>query len=89
MENKNQIRREILYKSLIGKKIKITKSKIKNQINFEGILIWETQNYFVFENKKNIFKKNIFFEIEVDEKKFEVDGKLLINKLEKRIKKMK
>jgi len=63
----------------IGKKIKITKSPIKQQINMEGLIINESKNTFTIlhENKEKIILKN--------KREFKIqDQKIIGNKIIKR-----
>lgn len=69
----------------LGKKIKITKSNIKNQENTQGIIINETKNTFtILTNKgeKKILKNNKEFQIE----QAKINGKKIQKKPEERIK---
>ena len=70
--------------SFIGKKIKIIDAKNKSNIGLEGVVIDETKNTFIIENKKKntIIKENVT--IMVDNKT--IEGKKLTKKPEERIK---
>lgn len=69
----------------LGKKIKITKSNIKNQENIQGTIINETKNTFtILTNKgeKKILKNKKEFQIE----QTLINGKKIQKKPEERIK---
>jgi RNase P/RNase MRP subunit p29 len=69
----------------IGKKIKITKTKMKHQIGVEGIIINETKNTFTIltdGKEKKILKNNKEFLIEGTK----IKGKQIQKKPEERIK---
>jgi RNase P/RNase MRP subunit p29 len=88
--NKNEIKKSLIFNSLIGKNIKIINSLNKCDLNLSGKIINETKLLFHIltkENKiKKILKENITFELD---KKFEINGNILKNTLISRIKKMK
>ena len=46
LSQKKQLEYEVLYISLVGKTIEITKSKIKSQIGIIGIIVYESANFF-------------------------------------------
>lgn len=94
LSQKKQIEYEVLYKSLVGKQIKITSSKIKTQIGLNGTIVYETANFFHIKMEKElkivkIFKNNVFFDIIIDGKALNIDGRLLLLTVLPRIKKIK
>ena len=91
--NKKDAIKTIVYKTLIGKKIKILKTNNKNLQNLKGTLIYETKNMFHIQTKNCIKKviKNCIdkIEIEIDKNFYEVGCDLLKDSLINRIKKPK
>lgn len=89
---KKQVEFDILYLNQIGKKIEIVESNNSNQIGLKGTLIYESSSLFFLkiDNKiKKIFKDQIKFKIEYEDKKLLIDGKLFSNSIVNRIKKIK
>lgn len=83
---------EISYKSLIGKEIKVLNSKVKNQVDLEGKIVYETAKFFHIQKNTSIikiFKQNVQLEIFIKGKPLKVDGRLLLGTLTQRIKKIK
>ena len=74
----------MITQSFIGKKVKIIDAKNKSNIGLEGVIIDETKNMFVIENRKKqkIIKENVT--IMIDNKT--IEGKKLTKKPEERIK---
>lgn len=94
LSEKKKIEYEVLYKSLVGSKIEITNSKIKNQIGLVGIIVHESSNFFHLKLLKEqkivrIFKNNVFFNITLEGKPLNIDGRLLFFTVLQRIKKIK
>lgn len=91
---KKRIEYEVLYTSLIGRQIEITNSKIKTQIAIIGVIVYETASFFHLRCEKDkkivkIFKKNISFNMNIDGKALNIDGRLLLLTVLPRIKKIK
>jgi RNase P/RNase MRP subunit p29 len=79
----------MINKEFIGKKMKIIKSKNKSFEGFQGFIIDETKNFFVVESGdkiKKVPKKGNVFEFFVYDKRFEIDGNLILESPENRIK---
>lgn len=94
LSQKKQIEYDVLYKSLIGKQIKITSSKIKTQIGLSGVIIYESASYLHIKVEKElkivrIFKNNVFFDVTIQGKALNIDGRLLLLTVLPRIKKIK
>lgn len=94
LSQKKQIEYGVLYKSLIGKEITITFSKIKTQIGLKGTIIYESANFLHVKVEKElktvkIFKNNVFFDITIDGKALNMDARLLFSTVLHRIKKIK
>ena len=85
--------KNILYKTLISKDIKIINSTNEFEIGISGKIVFETKNLFHIYTKdkkiKKVIKKNIEFIILIDDKKLKIKGEVLENTLVNRIKKMK
>lgn len=85
MEGKKPERSE-----LIGKDIRIIKSNNKHQEGLKGKIIDETRETFKVLTKNNkskkkiIFKRNLLFALDTDERKVNVDGRKIIKKPEDR-----
>lgn len=83
----------VLYKSLVGKYVKVIDSSNKNLIGLEGWLVKESANMFhILGNKgsiRKILKKSVVIEAEVEGKLLNMDGSLLFSTISNRIKKMK
>ena len=80
----------LLRNELIGLKIEIIDSKNKSLIGLKGKIIDETKNIILIkqDNKiKRIIKNQVTMKIYLDNKKVEIDGKLLVSRPEDRIKK--
>ena len=74
---------------LVGLNIKVIDSKNKDNKGIEGKIIDETKNTITImhkSKKKLLFKNNIKFETTIENKKIEVDGKVLAKRPEERIK---
>ena len=84
MSNTNYLKKE-----LIGLPIEILEAKNKSLIGIKGIVIDETKNTITIKNHsiKKIIKNQVILKIKFDKKIIKIDGKLLLNKPEERIKK--
>ena len=92
ISGKKNFEYEILCKSLIGKNIKIVDSKNLTQIGLSGILVYESANIFYLNvdgNLKKILKNSVIIELELENKKFQVNGCALLGNIVSRIKKIK
>ena len=79
--------KDVIKYEFIGEKIKVVDAKNKNLIGVQGKVINETKNMFVLENEKRLIKDQCIFDINIGEKVFRIDGKLLVGRPEDRIKK--
>lgn len=89
---RDELKREVLYKSLIGNQIEILSSNNQNQVGIKGKILYETANFFEIEKNGSIIKilkKNITFKIKLRGKDLKVDGRLLNTTIINRIKKIK
>lgn len=84
MSNTNYLKKE-----LIGLPIEILEAKNKPLVGIKGIIIDETKNTITIKNHsiKKIIKNQVILKIKFDKKIIKIDGKLLLNKPEERIKK--
>jgi RNase P/RNase MRP subunit p29 len=92
LSSKKLIYSDIVYKSLIGKKIEIVNSTNKNLIGLKGEIQFESANLFYIKTKegiKKVLKSIIEFVLEHDEEKYSIEGNLLKGSIVNRIKKMK
>lgn len=83
---------DILKYEFIGLNAKIVDAKNKSLVGLEGSIIDETKNLIIIENKgkiKKILKDQVIFLITINEKKYEIDGRLLVGRPEERLKKVK
>lgn len=84
--------KDILRIEWIGKEVKIVDSTNKQNIKIKGKIINETKNMFIIkteQGEKKIMKSNNLFQIEYDNKKFNVKGNALLFSPEERIKVVK
>ena len=79
--------KNIVSMNLIGKNIEITKSKNKSLIGIKGKIIDETKNMLILDNQKKLIKSQSTFRIKIRNNIYEIDGKILQNRPEDRIKK--
>ncbi len=82
--------RNITQHELIGLKAEVTKSKNPANVGLAGKIINETQHTLVLDVKgkdKRLFKESIHFQVLIEGKKIEIDGKVLEGKPWERIKK--
>lgn len=93
LSEKKQIEFDILYKTLIGKHIKILESSNQNQIGIGGTIVYESANLLYIKTNQNtikkILKKSITIELEYNNHIFKINCNLLKNTLIQRIKKIK
>lgn len=83
---------EILKTELIGKHVEITKANNKKIEGLKGTIINETKNTITVETnneEKTLIKDTITLKMKHNNKTFEINGKLLVNKPEDRIKKVR
>ena len=79
----------MIHKEFIGKKAKVVEAANKDLENIQGIIIDETKHLFVVETNvgiKKVPKKGSTFQIEMENKKFNINGDLLLASPEERIK---
>lgn len=84
--------KDVLRIEWIGKEVKIVDSTNKQNIKIKGKIINETKNMFIIkteQGEKKIMKSNNLFQIEYDNKKFNVKGNALLFSPEERIKVVK
>ena len=79
--------KNIVSMNLIGKNIEITKSKNKSLIGIKGKIIDETKNMLILDNQKKLIKSQSTFRVKIRNNIYEIDGKILQNRPEDRIKK--
>lgn len=81
--------KDLIRHELIGLDIEVVKAKNTSLIGIKGKIIDETKNTITIQNKKmkKILKDQAVFNIKVENKVFQVDGKLLVGRPEDRIKK--
>lgn len=82
--------REILNQILVGKEIEVFYSKNKSVIGIRGKCVEDRQNILVLETEKGekkILKKDSWFLIYENNYKILINGKDLLGRIEKRIKK--
>lgn len=81
----------IVKQILIGKDIEVFYSKDKKEIGKRGRCVEDRANILVLETvdgEKKIIKKNSWFLIHTNDYKILVDGKKLVSRIEKRLKKL-
>lgn len=84
--------KDISRSELIGLSIEITESENKSLVRLKGKIIDETKNILTLETKKGIkkiIKSQIKFKMETNNKKIEVNGKLITNRPEDRLKRIR
>ncbi len=82
----------ILTTELIGKTISISNAENNSLKGIKGKIINETKNMLTIETKngeKRLIKSEVTIEMKDKGKTYEINGKLLVNKPEDRIKKMR
>ena len=75
----------------IGKKVKIVKSQNKTLTNIQGMIVDETKNTFTLlrkdvDKKIKIMKNICVFQINHNNKTYEIEGEKLLKRSEERIK---
>ncbi|MDD5177749.1 MAG: ribonuclease P protein subunit [Candidatus Nanoarchaeia archaeon] len=84
--------KDILRKEIIGIYVEITDSKNKSQIGRKGKIIDETKNTITMQEKNKkikLIKSQIKMKTKFENKIVEIDGGLLVNRPEDRIKKIR
>jgi|TARA_B100001971_G_C17871067_1_gene373266 ribonuclease P protein subunit POP4 len=84
--------KDIIRHELIGLTIEITESKNSSLIELKGRIIDETKNTLTLETKKGIkkiIKSQIKFKMKNNDQMIEIDGKLIVNRPEDRIKRIR
>ncbi|MDD5253598.1 MAG: ribonuclease P protein subunit [Candidatus Nanoarchaeia archaeon] len=84
--------KDILKKEIIGLKVEVTDAKNKALIGKKGKIIDETKNILTLEEKNKkikIIKSQVKMKTTYENKTIEIDGKLLVNRPEDRIKKIR
>jgi len=83
----------ILSLEMIGKNIKIISSTNKTLVGVEGKVVDETKHSFVLDvmvsnekQRKQVMKKTIVFQLQINNEIYQVDGKMLEKRPEDRIK---
>ena len=78
---------------MIGKNIKIISSTNKTLVGVEGKVVDETKHSFVLDvmvsnekQRKQVMKKTIVFQLQINNEIYQVDGKMLEKRPEDRIK---
>lgn len=75
---------------LIGRKVKIIKSRNKTLEGLEGLVIDETKNMIIIESKnelKKVLKKEVRLDVTTQEGSFIIEGSDIIGRVEDRFKK--
>lgn len=83
-------KKDIIRHEIIGLNVQITKAKNPSLVGMRGKIIDETKNTMTIKKDskmKKILKDQVIFNIEVGNKVFQVDGKLLVGRPEDRLKK--
>ena len=84
--------KEILRHELIGSHIRIVDAKNKSLIGLYGKIIDETKNMITIENKdivKKLIKDQVVISIKHKGHLYEINGELLVNRPEDRIKRIR
>lgn len=80
---------KLVMAELIGLNIKVLSSKNFANLSLHGVIVDETKSTLVIETAtgmKRLMKYGCVFELEFENKKFSVDGRLLAKRPEERIK---
>lgn len=83
---------DILKHELIGTKVKVVNSSNKALIGINGKIMDETRNMLTIEcngNLKRLIKSQVILQLNYKGKEYQMNGKLLINRPEDRIKKVR
>ncbi len=76
-------------REFIGKHIKIINSKNPFEVGLEGNVVDETFHLLTVKNGsklRNLFKKNLIFSLQIDDKTIIIDGKKIEKRSEDRLK---
>ena len=79
--------KDIIKYELIGCSVEIIDSENKSLIGIKGKIIDETKNMLTLDNQKKIIKDQSILKIEINKKKYQINGKLLVGRPEDRLKK--
>jgi ribonuclease P protein subunit POP4 len=77
----------LLRHELIGLNVEVISSSNKSLVGLSGKVIDETKNCLILENTKKIPKSQVKLKIKIKEKTFEIEGKKIIGRPEKKKKK--
>ncbi len=84
--------KDLLRSEFIGLNVEIIESRNKDLVGIKGKVIDETRSAFKIMTSKGmkiVLKEQITLMVEKNENKFRIDGKLLINRPEDRVRKLK
>lgn len=83
--------KDIIRHELIGLEAEIVKAKNLSLIGIKGKIIDETRNTITIKNKKmkKILKEQAIFNLKIENKIVQINGKLLVGRPEDRLKKWK
>ncbi|MBI2105703.1 ribonuclease P protein subunit [Candidatus Woesearchaeota archaeon] len=79
--------KKIIKHEFIGAEIEVMDSKNKSLIGVKGKIIDETKNMFMLENGKKLVKSQCIFKMKMKNKLIRINGDVLTNRPEDRIKK--
>jgi ribonuclease P protein subunit POP4 len=83
-------KKDIIRHEIIGLNVEIVKAKNPSLIGIKGKIVDETKNMITIKQDsemKNVLKDQAVFNIEIGNKIFQIDGKLLVGRPEDRLKK--
>ncbi len=81
---------DIIRHELIGLNAEIVEAKNKSLVGLKGKIIDETKNLLIIQSKKGekkVLKDQVTLKLKMKDKKFQLEGKLLVGKPEDRLKK--
>ena len=81
---------DIIRHELIGLNAEIVEAKNKSLVGLKGKIIDETKNLLIIQSKKGekkVLKDQVTLKLKMKDKKFKLEGKLLVGKPEDRLKK--
>ncbi len=83
--------KEVAKHELIGLVVEIVRSKNKSLVGLKGKIIDETKNTITIEDDKvrKIMKSHIIMKTKIEDKEYEINGKILVGRPEDRIKKVR
>lgn len=83
--------KEVIKKELIGCEAEIVASKNKSLVGAKGKITNETKHMITISNEKErqVIKDQSTFLINIDGKKYKINGKILVGRPEDRLKKVK